>query len=160
MNYIKSYMNDQERRKIEVIPGTFDPVFKGTFTSVKGLIEEVVSSIDNFITKEDMKDMKIVNSELIKETVLEKGKITDLIVEVKDRVIDIEMNAVFYEKLLKRNNEYIGKVQSLYEGKYIYQINIDAFSLFDSESSIIKFQMMSDKGHVDKTFIVKHHVNI
>lgn len=160
IKYFKSYMGDPERRKKEVIPGIFDPVFKSTLTKVKGALEEIITTIDDKITKEDMKEMKIINSELVKETVQEKGKVSDLVVEIKDKIINLEMNRVFYEKLLKRNSSYACKVQSLYEDKYIIQINIDNFSLYDNESGIIKFQMLSDKDQIDKTYIIKYHVNL
>lgn len=155
-----TYKDDQLRREREVIPGIYDPVFKSIFIKVKGVLEEVITGIDNIITKEDAKHITILNNEFPKDTIFEKGKVSDLVVRIKDKIIDIEMNKSYYEDLIKRNNAYAEKLQSLFEDKYIIQINIDAFSAFDKESSIIKFQMISDKKQIDKTFIIKYHVNL
>ena len=51
---IKGYTNNPELRKKEVIPGTFDPIFKEIFKSVKEFLADIIYEVTG-IPKEDQK---------------------------------------------------------------------------------------------------------
>ena len=66
-------------------------------------------------------------------------KISDLVVEVKDNVINLEMNNTYYKKLVDRNFEYIAKLKSNLIGesynkiRKVIQINFDNFNRYNDE---------------------------
>ena len=157
---IKTYIDDLERRKREIIPGTSDTIFKKLFTTIDKLVKEVIVYVVEDIKMEDLREMKIISNELPKENIEEKGKISDLVIEIENKIINIEMNKKYYKKIIKKNNSYITKIQSLYEDKIVIQINIDNYTLYKEEGEIVKFELRSEKGIVDKSFIKKYHVNL
>ena len=159
MNKI-TYENDPERQEKEVIPGTSDIAFKSIFKRNRELLIELVTGIEDSITKEEMKNFKFMSEEFPKESIEEKGKISDILIEVENKIINIEMDRHYYEKIIRKNNKYINKVQSLFEEKIVVQINIDNYNLYDDKTSIIKFQMMTNESIIDKSFLTKYHVNL
>ena len=45
IKYVKSYHEDVVRQKYEVIPGTFDPIFKEIFKSVKEFLADIIYEV-------------------------------------------------------------------------------------------------------------------
>ena len=53
IKYIKSYHEDVVRQKYEVIPGTFDPIFKEIFKSVKEFLADIIYEVTGIPKEED-----------------------------------------------------------------------------------------------------------
>ena len=136
-------------RKGEVLPATQDVVFKNLIMeSPKYLviILEHFLGIDREIIR---KNMHLENTELPVSNAKEKKKVTDIIVRVERNVVNLEMNASYYEGLINRNIDYIlkGKTEANFSGEgyddsYIgIQINFDLDWQYD-DREIIKFVLM------------------
>ena len=148
-------LRDELIRKGEVLPATQDVVFKNLIMeSPKYLviILEHFLGIDRQIIKENM---HLENTELPVNNAKEKKKVTDIIVRVERNVVNLEMNATYYEGLINRNIDYIlkGKTEANfsgenYEDNYIgIQINFDLDWQYD-DRDIIKFVLMDPEGGI------------
>ena len=69
---IKGYTNNPELRKKEVIPGTFDAVFKAVLTEEKEVLAEIIELVIGIPKEEVMKNGVIINSEYVRENINEK----------------------------------------------------------------------------------------
>ena len=159
----------------KVIPMIYDAVFKSVLQDKEseGYLIDIISNITG-IKKEYMKgNIVFKNSELPKEENKEKGKTTDLIIELKENVINLEMNKNYYEGLYDKNDGYLDKIKDgiiTRGGNYprrrkIIQINFDNFKVFD-ERIIIKFVMMDEERGLKRSKYVYgsdveiYHVNL
>lgn len=87
------------------------------------------------------------NNEQRLKGISEKRKITDMIVEIEDNVINLEMNKEYYEGLMDRNNEYISKIREsiILEGeKYsdipkIIRINFDNYNRYEPDKRVVDY---------------------
>ena len=79
IKYIKSYQEDIVRQKYEVIPGTFDPIFKEIFKSVKEFLADIIYEVTG-IPKEEVLKGTIINSEYPILNINEKRRTSDLII--------------------------------------------------------------------------------
>lgn len=163
------------KEKTKVIPMTFDIVFKSVLndSKTKGYLADIISGITKIDKKYIKGNIVFKNTELSKGEIKEKGKIADLIVEVKDNVINLEMNKNYYDGLFDKNDRYIEKIKdgivtkgSKYSTqKKVIQINFDNFELFD-ERVVIKFRMVDEeRGLVRSDFIYNtdteiYHINL
>jgi len=155
---LKGYFNNPERQKLEVIPGTFDAVFKSVLTKNKEYLSDIVSGITSIPKEEIFEKSTIKNSEYIKENIKEKKKISDLVITVEEDVIILEMNNEYYKKLMRKNNEYIFKSSLLYEEAKIILIS---FNNFDKSKRIINKVMFIDEDkEVDDDSIIKYKINL
>jgi len=150
--------------KGEVIPATFDPVFKSLMMNCQeylsfGIIKDVRS--DAFC------HLIIQNSELPISRVIEKRKVTDVIVRVENMVINLEMNSQYYHGLFEKNEAYLRKIGSemFVQGddystiKKIIQINFDNFKVYDERIIIIRFQIAdTERGIIELDSYEKYHV--
>ena len=148
---------DEEVKKI--IPMTYDKVFKGVLESaeVREYLISIISEITK-IPKEALKeDMRFKNSEMKVSAISEKRKILDLVVEIKDCVINLEMNKYYYEGLMDRNHGYVSKIREsmVKEGegyddiKKVIQINFDDYNKYKpDERMVIKFEMLDEERKV------------
>lgn len=158
-----------------VIPMIYDAVFKGVLQDKEseGYLVDVISNVTG-IKKDYMKgNIVFKNVELPKNSVREKGKATDLIVEIKENIINLEMNKNYYEGLYDKNDSYLDKIKegiitkgSLYpRRRKIIQINFDNFEVFD-EREVIKFEMVDrERGLVRSEYVYSsdieiYHVNL
>lgn len=93
-----------------------------------------------------------------------KVKKSDLVVEVKDNVINLEMNNTYYKKLVDRNFEYIAKLKSNLIGesynkiRKVIQINFDNFNRYNDDRAVIKFEMRDEKGIKEGVSLESYHV--
>ena len=159
----------------KIIPMIYDEVFKSVLQDKQseGYLIDIISNITG-IKKEYMKgNIVFKNSLLTKYSLNEKGRATDLIVELKENIINLEMNKNYYEGLYDKNDGYIDKIKdgSLRTGdsytsqKKVIQINFDNFEIFD-ERIIIKFRMMDTKRHLKRSDYICnkdveiYHVNL
>ena len=150
--------------KNKVIPGTFDPIFKSILTGNKKYISDIISGVSELDKDEVLENIVFKNPEYVINNVSERRKTSDLVVEVKRNIINIEMNGYYYKKLYKRNEKYLSKLNTLYDDKddeedYKYiQINIDNFNKTDEV--ITKYVMMNVKTHEPDGNIIKYRVNL
>ena len=152
--------------KHKIIPMTNDRMFKAVLTSkeARDYLVDIISGITG-LPKEDLKrDMTFKNSEHPVSGISESKKISDLVVEVKDGVINLEMNETYYKKLVDRNFEYIVKLKSNLVGesyneiKKVIQINFDNFNKYNDERIVIKFEMMDETGIKEGVSLESYHV--
>lgn len=71
---IKGYTNNPELRKKEVIPGTFDAVFKAVLTEEKEVLAEIIELVIGIPKEEVIKNGVIINSEYVRENIIETDK--------------------------------------------------------------------------------------
>lgn len=158
------------KEKVKIIPMTYDKMFKSVLTSkeARGYLVEIISDITGLPKNKIEKDMIIKNSEHSINSISEKKKISDLVVEIKDSVINLEMNKCYYDGLIDRNHEYIAKIreslvkegETYSELKKIIQINFDNYNKYKPDDRvIIKFEMRDkEKGVEEGVGIESYHV--
>ena len=157
IKYIKSYQEDIVRQKYEVIPGTFDPIFKEIFKSVKEFLADIIYEVTG-IPKEEVLKGTIINSEYPILNINEKRRTSDLIIELEDSVINLEMNNHYYKKLNKRNDVYLFKIVSLSDKSVTIQININNFRSKDG-SVIKRYTLKDDEGkEEDEIGLIKYDI--
>ena len=145
--------------KTKIIPMTSDVMFKSVLLSksARGYIIEVISKIAN-IKEEDIKDFEIRNNEHKLISVKERKKISDIIIDVKRHSICLEMNKYYYEGIINRNYDYIGKIKEGIIGvgekynndKKVILINFDNYNLYKDDRSIIKFMMLDKERKIEE----------
>ena len=151
-----------------IVPGTYDKAFKSIMQNKK--CREFLIETINYCTKipKDVlkKELIIKNSELPVTNLNEKRKITDLVLEVDNNIINLEMNNFYYNGLIERNDMYLNALRNA-NAPYKYfpitkviQINFDNFTLFD-ERTLIKFVIMDEERHLIETnSYEKYHINL
>ena len=161
-------LRDELIRKGEVLPATQDVVFKNLMINSKlflSIILEHFLGIDKEIIR---KNMHLENTELPVSNAKEKKKVTDIIVRVERNVVNLEMNASYYEGLINRNIDYIlkGKTEANFSGEnyddsYIgIQINFDLDWQYD-DRDIIKFVLMDpERGIVLSENLIIYNINL
>ena len=155
-------------RKGEVLPATEDVVFKNLIMESREfliIILEHFLGIDKEIIR---KNMHLENTVLPVSNVKEKKKVTDIIVRVENKVVNLEMNASYYKGLINRNIDYIlkGKTEANFSGEnyddnYIgIQINFDLDWQYD-DRDIIKFVLMDpERGIVLSENLIIYNINL
>ena len=101
------------KAETKVIPMIYDEVFKSVLQDKEseGYLVDIINNVTG-IKKDYMKgNIVFKNVELPKNSVREKGKATDLIVEIKENIINLEMNKNYYEGLYDKNDSYIEKIK-------------------------------------------------
>ena len=160
--------NNKEKRFFKA---SSNLMFKAIFCDEKNkdLLKELIYlSLKNSINK-DVKDFKMISPELSKNILSEKGKILDVLLESKDEIINIEMNASYYEGLNRRNASYIFskysediKVSELYtKMKTFIQINFTVGLSKDDE--LYKIYELTDRKtkdkYIDNLVILEYNIN-
>ena len=151
----------------DIIPATFDPVFKEIFTSpdchnfVCALISEITKLDINYLKKH----LKVINTSLPKSRAYEKTSIADVLLSVDGNILNIEMNNEYYNGLFQKNDMYqhtilsrtMQKGQSYKKLKKVIQINIDNFNKFKKEISL--FKLMEVETHeIENEDYIKYHI--
>ena len=160
--------NNKEKRFFKA---SSNLMFKAIFCDEKNkdLLKELIYlSLKNSINK-DVKDFKMISPELSKNILSEKGKILDVLLESKDEIINIEMNASYYEGLNRRNASYIfskysedTRVSELYtKMKTFIQINFTVGLSKDDE--LYKIYELTDRKtkdkYIDNLVILEYNIN-
>ena len=161
-------LRDELIRKGEVLPATEDVVFKNLIMESR---EFLIIILEHFlgINKEVIrKNMHLENTVLPVSNAKEKKKVTDIIVRVENKVVNLEMNASYYKGLINRNIDYIlkGKTEANFSGEnyddnYIgIQINFDLDWQYD-DRDIIKFVLMDpERGIVLSENLIIYNINL
>lgn len=150
----------------KIIPMTNDRVFKSVLSSIEArdYLIDIISGITGLPKANLKKDMTFVDSEHRISSKNESKKISDLVVEVKDNVINLEMNNTYYKKLVDRKFEYIAKLKSNLIGesynkiRKVIQINFDNFNRYNDDRAVIKFEMRDEKGIKEGVSLESYHV--
>ena len=150
----------------KIIPMTNYRVFKSVLSSIEArdYLIDIISGITGLPKANLKKDMTFVDSEHRISSKNESKKISDLVVEVKDNVINLEMNNTYYKKLVDRNFEYIAKLKSNLIGesynkiRKVIQINFDNFNRYNDDRVVIKFEMRDEKGIKEGVSLESYHV--
>ena len=143
----------------EVIPGSYDPIFKSIMSTYKEYLADIVSYVTKIDKNDFLEHLVFKNVEYIMDNYKEPRKTSDLIVEIKDSLINIEMNNNYYKNIYKRNNRYLYKmINSNWDKEYFIQINIDNFN--KSDEIISKFIMLNTKTFEKDDNIEKYRINL
>ena len=161
---IKGYTNNPELRKKEVIPGTFDAVFKAVLTEEKEVLAEIIELVIGIPKEEVMKNGVIINSEYVRENIIETDKKSDLLISIGDNVINLEMDRRYYSGSNKKNNKYIHKIVNHYNPKNTVQICFTSYKegeeLKGEKKSIRKYMFQDSDGNVEDYGLEKYKIDL
>ena len=161
---IKGYTNNPELRKKEVIPGTFDAVFKAVLTEEKEVLAEIIELVIGIPKEEVMKNGVIINSEYVRENIIETDKKSNLLISIGDNVINLEMDRRYYSGSNKKNNKYIHKIVNHYNPKNTVQICFTSYKegeeLKGEKKSIRKYMFQDSDGNVEDYGPEKYKIDL
>lgn len=161
---IKGYTNNPELRKKEVIPGTFDAVFKAVLTEEKEVLAEIIELVIGIPKEEVIKNGVIINSEYVRENISETDKKSDLLISIGDNVINLEMDRRYYSSSNKKNNKYIHKIVNHYNPKNTVQICFTSYKegeeLKGEKKSIRKYMFQDSDGNVEDYGLEKYKIDL
>ncbi len=161
---IKGYTNNPELRKKEVIPGTFDAVFKAVLTEEKEVLAEIIELVIGIPKEEVIKNGVIINSEYVRENISETDKKSDLLISIGDNVINLEMDRRYYSGPNKKNNKYIHKIVNHYNPKNTVQICFTSYKegeeLKGEKKSIRKYMFQDSDGNVEDYGLEKYKIDL
>ena len=157
----------------KVIAGINDSMFKSLFMEEesRGVLAYIISEILSLNKDYVLNNISFKPTELVKDNYYEHGKITDLLVEVDERIINLEMNYKLTKGVQIKNNIYhhkltgmqILKGEKYVDAKMIVQINFDYINKFDKEDEriVIGFRLRDDESRytLDENFI-NYHINM
>ena len=157
---IKGYTNNPELRKKEVIPGTFDAVL----TEEKEVLAEIIELVIGIPKEEVIKNGVIINSEYVRENIIETDKKSDLLISIGDNVINLEMDRRYYSGSNKKNNKYIHKIVNHYNPKNTVQICFTSYKegeeLKGEKKSIRKYMFQDSDGNVEDYGLEKYKIDL
>ncbi len=153
-----------------LVPAISDAIFKKVFAISKN--RRLISYLISYITKIDYlyiyENFKYGNTELLKKRCDEKGLVTDLIIYLKEEIINIEMNKYVSKGILIKNNIYhhniasssIKKGENYNKIKKSIQINLNC-KKSKIKKLIHKSKMQDDEGLIitDDNYVT-YHVNM
>ena len=161
---IKGYTNNPELRKKEVIPGTFDAVFKAVLTEENEVLAEIIELVIGIPKEEVIKNGVIINSEYVRENIIETDKKSDLLISIGDNVINLEMDRRYYSGSNKKNNKYIHKIVNHYNPKNTVQICFTSYKegeeLKGEKKSIRKYMFQDSDGNVEDYGLEKYKIDL
>ena len=161
---IKGYTNNPELREKEVIPGTFDVIFKAVLTEEKEVLAEIIEIVIGIPKEDVIKNGVIINSEYVRENINEKDKKSDLLISIGDNVINLEMDRRYYSGSNKKNNKYIHKIVNHYNPKNTVQICFTSYKegeeLKGEKKSIRKYMFQDSDGNVEDYGLEKYKIDL
>ena len=99
---------------LEMIPLTFDVVFKGMFETNLDLLKDFLISVLKLKVDYETTKIHLSNTELPKENVKEYQKRIDILVVINKKItVDIEVNRSKFEDSKERNTMYLDKINTL-----------------------------------------------
>ena len=154
--------------EIELIPLTFDIVFKGVFSRNIDLLKRFLNEILNLELDVKLMKVRFLNTELTKQNKKEYQKRIDLYVCINGNTyIEIEINRSNFERVKLRNYLYGSKVFSMLidtgesvsklEDMYFIQLNLNTKdkSLNYGEDVIVRYSLTNECIYMeqDKIFL-------
>ena len=128
---------EQLDEKLTLVPLTYDKAFKRIFRTNLDILKEFLKDVIPLDIDKDC-NIRLMDGELPKENMKEKGKIVDIYVVLDGKIyVDIEMNRSKFETVLQRNIKYKDKLSSMLPesnedykaltSKKLYQLNLNAY---------------------------------
>ena len=128
---------EQLDEKLTLVPLIYDKAFKRIFRTNLDILKDFLKDVIPLDIDKDC-NIRLMDGELPKENMKEKGKIIDIYVVLDGKIyVDIEMNKSKFETVLQRNIKYKDKLSSMLpesEGdfkkltsKKLYQLNLNAY---------------------------------
>ena len=159
-------INEENLRKLdnvrEMIPLTFDPVFKGVFSRNLEILKEFLRDVLHLEYELEELDIRILNNELIKESIREYQKRIDVNIVLNDNIyVEIEINREDFNRVKYRNKMYADKVSSLIlesgenikklEEFYFYQLNLNTENKNENigEHIIVPYDISINEIYID-----------
>ena len=159
-------INEENLRKLdnvkEMIPLTFDPVFKGVFSRNLEILKEFLRDVLHLEYELEELDIRILNNELIKESIREYQKRIDVNIVLNDNIyVEIEINREDFRRVKYRNKMYADKVSSLIlesgenikklEEFYFYQLNLNTENKNENigEHIIVPYDISTNEIYID-----------
>ena len=123
--------------KLTLVPLTYDKAFKRIFRTNLDILKEFLKDVIPLDIDKDC-NIRLMDGELPKENMKEKGKIIDIYVVLDGKIyVDIEMNKSKFETVLQRNIKYKDKLSSMLPendkdfksitSTKLYQLNLNAY---------------------------------
>ncbi len=123
--------------KLTLVPLTYDKAFKRLFRTNLDILKDFLKDVIPLDIDKDC-NIRLMDGELPKENMKEKGKIIDIYVVLDGKIyVDIEMNRSKFESVLERNIKYKDKLSSMLPesnedfkaitSKKLYQLNLNAY---------------------------------
>ena len=128
---------EQLDEKLTLVPLTYDKAFKRIFRTNLDILKEFLKDVIPLDIDKDC-NIRLMDGELPKENMKEKGKIVDIYVVLDGKIyVDIEINRSKFESVLERNIKYKDKLSSMLPesnedfkaitSKKLYQLNLNAY---------------------------------
>ena len=123
--------------KLTLVPLTYDKAFKRIFRTNLDILKDFLKDVIPLDIDKEC-NIRLMDGELPKENMKEKGKIIDIYVVLDRKIyVDIEMNKSKFETVLQRNIKYKDKLSSMLPesnedykaltSKKLYQLNLNAY---------------------------------
>ena len=156
------------RRKGEIVPATYDCIFKAIMKKCPKYRTDITSNLTNISKKLILNTYKEMNSEYVIDNVLEKGKVSDVLFEVNGYIFNYEFNNRKWNGLIERNDAYLGKIKndvirrtkSYASMPKVIQININNFYCFLNRNNLLEFKSRDKYGIVESDKWGKLYVNL
>ena len=156
------------RRKGKIVPATYDCIFKAIMRNCPKYRADITSKLTNVSKELILNTYKEMNTEYIIDNVLEKGKVSDVLFEVKGYIFNFEFNNRKWDGLIERNDAYLGKVKNdlirrtknYANTPKVIQININNFYCFLSKENLLEFKSRDKHGIVESDKWGKIYVNL
>ena len=156
------------KRKGEIVPATYDCIFKAIMKNCPKYRADLTSRLTGIPKKLILNTYKEMNTEYVVDNVLEKGKVSDVLFEVKGYVFNYEFNNRKWDGLIERNDAYLGKVKndlirrtkSYASLPKVIQININNFYCFLSKENLLEFKSRDKYGIIESDKWGKIYVNL
>ena len=156
------------RRKGEVVPATYDCIYKAIMKNCPKYRADLTSRLTGIPKKLILNTYKEMNTEYVVDNVLEKGKVSDVLFEVKGYVLNYEFNNRNWDGLIERNDAYLGKVKNDLIGRTnsyaslpkVIQININNFYCFLSKYNLLEFKSRDKYGIIESDKWGKIYANL
>ena len=159
-------INEENLRKLdnvrEMIPLTFDPVFKGVFSRNLEILKEFLRDVLHLEYELEELDIRILNNELIRESIREYQKRIDVNIVLNDNIyVEIEINREDFNRVKYRNKMYADKISSLIlesgenikklEEFYFYQLNLNTENKNENigEHIIVPYDISTNEIYID-----------
>ena len=156
------------KRKGEIVPATYDCIYKAIMRNCPKYRADTTSKLTSVSKKLILNTYKEMNVEYVIDNVLEKGKVSDVLFEVKGYVFNFEFNNRKWDGLIERNDAYLGKLKNdliRIAKNYaslpkVIQININNFYCFLSKENLSEFKSRDKYGIVESDKWGKIYVNL
>ena len=156
------------RSKGKVVPATYDCIFKAIMRNCPKYRADITSKLTSVSKELILNTYKEMNTEYVIDNVLEKGKVSDVLFEVKGYIFNFEFNNRKWNGLIERNDAYLGKVKNdlirrtknYANMPKVIQININNFYCFLSKENLLEFKSRDKYGIVESDKWGKIYVNL